>query len=403
MRQQEITVDPAALATALEQTAVRQQLSLPEAVEYQFELIDAIQRVLGSDDVFRDDYGQERSLGTGPMGGGGRPESTARVERALATFLEVDDVSLVHGAGTGSIRAMLDAGVPRDARVILHVGPPYKTTAAALENLRVPLEPTDFDDADALREALRSPGPGALFIQHVPHRMGDRYELRDVIALAREERGGECPILVDDNYAAMRTPRLGVHEGADASAISLFKLLAPTNVGFVAGTQQIIDRIRSNLASAGSQVQGRDAMEALRSLVYAPVALAIQNQVVEELTVVINELVRRGKLPLVHRAVATQPGMRGCVLVLERPIAPAFLAAAWRNGSPSRSVGEEARYDFLPLITTMPGTFVRHTPILGSSAVRINPLRGGVETIVRILLATVNDLTLRAEVEANCS
>jgi hypothetical protein len=88
--------------------------------------------------------------------------------------------------------------------------------------------------------------------------------------------------------------------------------------------------------------------------------------------------------------------MRGCVLVLERPVAAAFLLAAWRNGSPSRSVGEEARYDLLPLITAMPGTFVRETPALGQGAVRINPLRGGVDTIVRILKATVDDPALRS-------
>src|SRR4051794_20821710 len=111
----ETTTAPAELAARLRATAVRRHMTVREATEYQFRLVDAIQRELGSDDIFREDYGQARSLGHGPLGGGGRPEATARVERALAAFLEVDDVSLVHGAGTGSIRALLDAGAAHDA------------------------------------------------------------------------------------------------------------------------------------------------------------------------------------------------------------------------------------------------------------------------------------------------
>jgi hypothetical protein len=385
---------PAEFEAALRGTAVREHMTVQQAAAEQHRMVDAIQRVIGSDEIFAEDYGQERSLASGAFGSGGRPVATAKAEQALAGYLGTDDVVLVPGAGTGAIRAMLSIVPPR-GRVLLHEGMPYKTTAAALARMALETVTVDFNDLAAVRMAAAG-DVDALYIQHVPHRLGDEYELGPVMDAGRADRGEDLLVLVDDNYAAMRTPKIGVHHGADASALSLFKLLAAANVGCVAGTARVTSRIRQDFGSAGSQVQGPEAMDALRSLVYAPVALALQNQVVIEASEEINRLVEAGRLPFVRCAVPSQVAMRAVALVFDEPIAEDFLRSAWRNGSPSRSVGEEARYDVLPLFTYLAGTFLKSTPGIESYVVRINPLRGGTETIIRVLEAALADVVSSA-------
>jgi cystathionine beta-lyase family protein involved in aluminum resistance len=376
----------------LERTAVREHMTIDEAIEYQFRLVDAAQPVLGSDEMFTEDYGQVRALATVGFGGGGRPRATARVEEVLASFFGTEDAVLVQGAGTGAIRSMLNAGLPAGASIVLHAAHPYKTTLPAMRHMGLDLHQVDFNDTSLLRDALRSVQPAGVYVQHVPQALGDVHAVDEVIALARAECGDELRVLVDDNYAAMRSRRLGVHMGADASALSFFKLLAPDQVGAVIGRGDIVGSIRRDLSSAGCQVQGPQAMAALRMLVYAPVALAIQNRTVLETAARIEALVGAGELRGVRRAIAAQPGIRCIVLVFDEPIAEEFLRSAWRNGSPSQSIGEEAQYEFLPLFTYLTSTFLKSTPGLEKHAVRINPMRSGPDTIVRTLRAALNDL-----------
>jgi hypothetical protein len=133
-------------------------------------------------------------------------------------------------------------------------------------------------------------------------------------------------------------------------------------------------------------------MDALRSVVYAPVALALQNEVVIEAAAEINRLVEVGELTGLRCAVPSQLAMRAIALVFDEPIAEEFLRSAWRNGSPSRSVGEEARYDVVPLFTYLAGTILKSAPGIEGYVVRINPLRGGTDTIVRVLKAALGDV-----------
>lgn len=374
--------DPQALVSRLQRTAVRDHMSLSDAMKHQFKLVDAIQRVMGSDLIFQEDYGQARELGSR---GGGRPLSTARVEEVLANFFEAEDAALVPGAGTGSIRAMIDGATRRGTRILCHSAYPYKTTGSIFESSNLDVEPVDLNDLGELKRVLLEGPPDAVYIQNVPHMIDDTYRVEDVISTIREATGSAVLVLADDNYAVMRVPRIATQLGADVCAFSLFKLLARVNIGCVTGKSEIVARVRRRLSSAGSQVQGPDAMDALRSLVYAPVALALQNHVVIEASKEINRLIAQGTLPHLAGAVATQLSMRDIALVFHYPVAEEFLKAAWRNGSPSRSVGEEARYDVVPLFTYIAGTFIHSTPGIERYVVRINPLRGGTETIVRVL------------------
>jgi hypothetical protein len=380
----------ARLLAQWEAALVRDQLSLDDAIRTQYRLVDVAQRTLGSDVVFSADYGQARELATVGFGGGGRPQATARVEEVLAAFFEADDAVLVQGAGTAAIRALLNAALEPGSRVLLHDAHPYKTTLPAMRHMGLDLAYADLGDPAAVERSLRERPPAAVYLQHVPQQLGDRHELEATIGLVRAA-AERVVFLVDDNYAALRRSRIGVQLGADASALSLFKLFAPDPVGLVLASAGTTRRIRADLSSAGCQVQGPEAMAALRGLVHAPVALAVQDAAVREATAAINAEVERGTLPYVARAFAAQPGIRCVVVVFDRPVAEAFLQSAWRNGSPSRSVGEEAAYEFLPLFTYLTGTFLKAAPGLERWAVRINPLRGGPDTVLRILQASVAD------------
>lgn len=95
-------------------------------------------------------------------------------------------------------------------------------------------------------------------------------------------------IITDDNYAAMKVNRIGVQAGADLSTFSLFKLLGPEGIGILLGSELFISKIEKWNYSGGSQVQGYEALEALRGLIYAPVMLAIQAEVNEKLLQYLN-------------------------------------------------------------------------------------------------------------------
>lgn len=387
-------------ARQFELTTVRDHMSVDEATEQQFRLVETAAQVMGSDEVFVEDYGQVRELATVGFGGGGRPRATARVEEVLARFFGVEDAVLVHGAGTGSIRAMLNGMAEPGSRILLHKAHPYKTTLPAMQHMGLDISYADFNDRVELEEALRAQDPATVFIQHVPQQLGDCYSIEETVELVRTVGGEGTRVLVDDNYAVMRSHRIGVEMGADASALSLFKLLAPQAIGTVLADTSSVGRIRRDNASAGAQVQGPYAMAALRSLIYAPVALAIQNQTIVRTVDEINAGIAAGDLPLLAGAYAAQPGIRCIVLLFERPVAEDFLRSAWRNGSPSQSVGEEAQFEFLPLFTYLTSTFLKATPGLESYAVRINPLRGGSQTVMRVLREALADTDFQAAVRA---
>lgn len=378
-----------------ETTTVRDHLSLDEAVQFQYRLVDIAQRVMGSDEVFVEDYGQVRALATVGFGGGGRPQATARVEEVLARFFETEDAVLVHGAGTGSIRAMLNALAGPGSRILLHDAHPYKTTLPAMQHMGLDIAYVDFNDVRALEQSLRESPPATVYLQHVPQQLGDNYGIGETIDLIRAVLGDSVRVLVDDNYAVMRSRRIGAQYGADASALSLFKLLSPHPIGAVLATSNATGQIRRDLASAGCQIQGPHAMAALRALVFAPVALAIQNMTVHATVAAVNEGLHSDRFPHVARAFAAQPGIRCIVVLFDKPIAEEFLRSAWRNGSPSQSVGEEAQFEFLPLATYLTSTFLKATPGLERFAVRINPMRGGPETILRLITAALADPDFR--------
>jgi hypothetical protein len=198
---------------------------------------------------------------------------------------------------------------------------------------------------------------------------------------ALKARQPSLAVVVDDNYAAMRVPKIGIQLGADVSTFSLFKLLGPEGVGCVLACNTLIAQIRRQNYSGGTQVQGVEAMEALRALTYAPVALAVQAQVVEEVARRLNA----GQVAGVVQAFVANAQSRVVLVELEEPQARAVLAHSVQYGAASHPVGAESRYEVAPLFYRISGTFRQENPDLAERMLRINPMRGGADLVIEIL------------------
>lgn len=157
---------------------------------------------MGSDLALSDDYGQDRELGVLAFGVGGRPHANARVEKVLAGYLEAPDAVLVPGAGTGAIRAMINAALQPGQHLLLHDAPVYMTALPAMQHTGLQISHADFNDAAGLRTALSDNPPDALYLQYVPQQLGDRGDPDEIIRTAAD--CGGIPVRADDNYAVMR-------------------------------------------------------------------------------------------------------------------------------------------------------------------------------------------------------
>ena len=134
-------------------------------------------------------------------------------------------------------------------------------------------------------------------------------------------------------------------------------------------------------------MQGFEALEVLRGLVYAPVAFAIQAEVLEQ---VCGEL-RRGVIPEVKDAAVVNAQSRVLLVEFRCEIAEKVLEAANRHGAAPHPVGAESRYETAPLFYRASGTFRAADPGCVKRMIRINPMRSGPQTVLRILNQAVKE------------
>lgn len=151
----------------------------------------------------------------------------------------------------------------------------------------------------------RNPGLKGVLIQHTRQKMDDHYDLTETIEAIRSV-SPNLTIITDDNYAAMKVEKIGTQAGADLATFSLFKLLGPEGIGLILGKERFINQIEKLNYSGGSQVQGYEALEAIRGLVYAPVMLAIQANVNEELV----RLLNNGEVAGVKKLILLMPNQK---------------------------------------------------------------------------------------------
>ncbi len=365
------------MSAHLPQTFPLPTVPLEDAVGRQSRLMECTARHFEGQQLFEADAGVVPGLG--------RPRTTARVEAVLADYFGAEAAALVQGAGTGAIRAALGAALDAGEELLIHSAPVYRTTASTLRGLGVRTVEADFNDRDGLEQALATGRFRYAYVQHTRQRLGDSYDPGEVLSVCR---AAGVRAVVDDNYAAFRVPACGVELGAEASCFSLFKLHGPEGVGVVVGSSELVGGVRAENYSGGGQVQGHQALDALRALTHVPVMWALQSRAGAEIA----ERLAAGEVPGVVEARLANVQDR-CVLArLDRPLARELPAVAARYGAAPYPVGSNSRYEIAPLVYRMSSSTLDDAPALADWTVRINPMRAGAGLVVDILRRAIEDL-----------
>lgn len=364
------------------QTYPLQCLSPEEAAALQFKVVDCITKEFSGHEILtRGDLGLISDYG--------QPVIAMKTEKVIARIFDAQSALLVRGAGTGAIRYALFATMKAGGTLLIHTAPVYPTTQTTIEMLGLRTVRADFNNPEDVRCVIAShPEIDAALIQHSRQSMTDSYNLKEVIAVIQES--GTIPVISDDNYAVMKVANIGSQSGADLSCFSTFKLLGPEGIGCIVGKKTYIDRLAHHRYSGGSQTQGHEALEVLRGLVYAPVSFAIQAQVIDRLA----KRLRAGELPGIRDAFVANAQSRVLLVEFDEPIAEAVLIEAERLGAAPHPVGSESKYELVPLFYRVSGTFRAADPEITKRIIRINPMRSGEDTVLRILKAAMERVSV---------
>jgi len=350
-----------------------ESITMDEAKKLQFKLIDTITKHFNGKDIL--------TLGDlGVVMGINKPVTTLKVEQTLAEFFGVEKVALLRGAGTGALRWGILSMIKPGGTMLVHDAPIYPTTKVTLDSMGLKIVKADFNNEDKITQVLTKENIDAVLIQYTRQKIDDKYDVENVIKVIRQVKG-DIPIITDDNYAVMKVRKIGVQCGAQLSAFSLFKLLGPEGIGCLIGKSSYVDKVIELNYSGGSQVQGHEAMSALRGLVYAPVQLAIQAEVNEELVQRFNT----GEVKGVKNAFLANAQSKVLLVELDSDVAKKVLEEAEKLGAAPNPVGAESKYEFAPMVYRVSGTFRATDPTLEERMIRINPMRSGADTIIRII------------------
>ncbi len=350
-----------------------QSISVEEAVKLQFRIVDCMARKFqGHELLSRGDLGVVIGLN--------QPLTTRKAEKVIAEVFGAETCMLVRGAGSGSIRLGLHGMLQAGDTILVHKAPIYDTTDTSLKMLGIHTVQADFNEIEEIQQVMREhPELAGVLVQHTRQIPEDHYDLQKIIELVKKERN--IPVLVDDNYAALKVPKIGIQCGADLSCFSSFKLLGPEGIGILLGKKEYIEPLKKENYSGGMQTQGHEALDVLRGLVYAPVALAIEAEESEKCV----KRLRSGEIPEVKEAFIANAQSKVILVELKENIAQRVLKEAEKLGAAPYPIGCESRYEMVPLFYRISGTFRKADPTLEQRMIRINPLRAGSDTVIRIL------------------
>ena len=350
-----------------------QSISVEEAMQLQFKVIDCITREFpGHEILTRGDLGVVPGLN--------KPVTTMKAEKVIARIFDAEAAMLVRGAGTDAIADALYSVIKAGETLLVHTSPIYSTTKLTIDRQGLKTVAADFNDlADIKRVLGEHPEIKAALVQYTRQSMTDSYDMEEVIRTIKETRN--IPIVTDDNYAVMKTPKNGSQCGADLACFSTFKLHGPEGIGCIVGKKEYIDYLVKLNYSGGSQTQGHEALEVLRGMVYAPVALAIQAQVNDRLV----QRLLGGELPGIKDAFLANAQSKVLLVEFEEPIAEQVLEEAEKLGAAPNPIGAESRYELVPMFYRVSGTFRATDPTITKRMIRINPMRSGDDTVIRIL------------------
>jgi len=355
-------------------------ISVEQAQEKQFRLIDCITK----------EFTGSEFLDLGDLGvcmGTNKPRYAGKVEKVLADFFHAEKALLVTGSGTGALRWGLSVMLEPNETLLVHTANIYPTTETSIKGLSIKTVRADFNNLDDIKKVMgEHPEIKAALVQYSRQGISDCYDIKQVIDTIKSCK--DIPILTDDNYAALKVEKIGIELGADISGFSCFKLLGPEGVGLVVGKAKYVDAIEKQNYSGGSKVQGWQAMEVLRGMVYAPVALAIQAQQGEKLVQILNE----GNNPAIKNAFLANAQSKVLIVELAKPIAKQVLKEAEKLGALPNPVGSESKYEMVPLFYKVSGTFLKEDPTRIDTMLRINPNRASAETVIRILQQSIQNV-----------
>lgn len=361
-------------------------IDLEEAKKLQFKVIDTITKHFDGREIL--------SLGDlGVVKGLNKPTYTKKVENVFAEVFDAEAAILVRGAGTGAIRWGLISFMKSGDTILVHDAPIYPTSKVTIETMGLNVIKANFNNLEDIKEVIsKNPEIKGALVQNTRQKIDDSYDLEEVITTIKEGNSN-IKIVTDDNYAALKVKKIGNQCGADLGSFSSFKVLGPEGVGVLIGKKDLIDKVYSLNYSGGSQVQGHEAMEALRGLVYAPVALAIQSEVNEELVT----RLKSGEVEGVKDAFLANAQSKVLLVELNENIAEDVLELTTKYGAASHPVGSESKYEFAPMMYRVSGTFREADPTLEKRMIRVNPMRSGADTIIRILKSAIDDVKREAK------
>ncbi|MFV0479787.1 MAG: aminotransferase class V-fold PLP-dependent enzyme [Anaerorhabdus sp.] len=357
-----------------------ESVSMEEAKKLQFKLVDEITKVFNGVDILN-------CGDVGVVSGQNKPTTTRKVETVLANFFGAEAAVLVRGAGTAAIRYALFSIIKSGETLLIHKAPVYSTTQTTLEMMGIKTVEADFNNLDDIQKVMQENSQiKAALVQITRQKSDDSYDLKSVINKIKS--CGEIPIITDDNYAVMKIKEIGIQCGADLSCFSTFKLLGPEGIGCIVGNKKEIDFIIKHHYSGGSQTQGPEALEVLRGMIYAPVALSIQAEVGEEVVRRLSE----NEVPMVKSALLANAQSKVILIEFEEDIAEKVLSHAQKLGAAPHPVGAESKYEFVPMFYRVSGTFLDEDSTRGKRMIRVNPMRSGPDTIIRILKKSIEEV-----------
>lgn len=356
-------------------------ISLEEAKQLQFKIIDTITKYFDGTEVL--------SLGDlGVVKGLNKPTYTKKIEKIFAEVFDAESAIFVRGAGTGAIRWGLISFMKSGDKILVHDAPIYPTSKVTIETMGFNVVKANFNDIEDIKKVIsENPDIKGSLIQNTRQKIDDSYDLEEVIRSIKESNE-DIKIISDDNYAALKVKKIGNQCGAELGSFSCFKILGPEGVGVLIGKKELIDKVYSLNYSGGSQVQGHEAMEVLRGLIYAPVSLAIQSEVNEELV----RRLKDNEIPEIKDAFLVNAQSKVLIVELNEDIAEDILKVTPQYGAASHPVGSESKYEFVPMMYRVSGTFRASDPTLEKRMIRINPMRSGADTIIRILKAAIDEV-----------
>lgn len=348
-------------------------IDLTSAMQKQFKLVDKMtHHFVGTESLNLGD------LGVAPPNG--LPKTTYKVEKTIADFFGTTSAMLVRGAGTNAIRLALHSCLKPEDNLLVHTSPIYSTTKTTIELLNINPISANFNNYEEVLQVIKMNSIKGILVQLTRQKLEDNYDYEALIRRLKDDFP-DIPIVTDDNYAVMKVNNIGVECGADLSCFSTFKLLGPQGIGCIVGNKHYIEQLKKENYSGGSQVQGFEALEVLRGMVYAPVALAISNMQAERVVNVLSEEPRTE----IREVTIVNAQSKVIIVSFKEPIAKLFLELAPKYGAAPYPIGAESKFEIVPMFYRVSGTFLKSNPAAEDYYIRINPMRASAETIISII------------------